>query len=99
MKRYVYTLATKTPGAKCVLLTEAVRIAGRLGETAPDNYPCIVSDTLLEPAVLESAETAVNRLDTLQQYGSYLTAVAANYPGQPIARLRELGLLEDRPFA
>lgn len=89
--RYYYELRTKSYGCICVLTSEIERIAALLGERAPMSTH-IHSNTLIDPTLLESDETAVILHDTLKEKRDYVRSVVEYY-GRDKATLHRLGLI------
>lgn len=97
--RYCYRLAPnkrngRNIGCICVLTSEIERISKLLGlefhpATASTN---LYSDLLIDPALLESTETAVERSDTLENKRNLLRWVVQEY-GRDKATLQRLGFI------
>lgn len=90
--RFRYELRTKQYGCICVLTSEIERIAALLGVQRTPQSTHIHSDTEIDPALLESAETQVIRHDRLAEKRAYLRSVVREY-GRDKATLHKLGFL------
>lgn len=91
--RYYYALRTKSYGCICVLTSEIERIAKLLGANPADcAYTHIHTDTLMDPALLESEETTVIRHDKRANKRALLRSVVSEY-GRDKATLKRLGFI------
>lgn len=91
--RYYYELRTKRPHCICVLTSEIERISSLLGASHTQiAWTHIHTDTLMDPALLESEETAVVRHDKRAIKRAYLRSVVAEY-GRDKSTLKRLGFI------
>jgi hypothetical protein len=91
-KRFYYELRTKRYACICVLTSEIERVALALGPDAHVASTYIYTDRCVDPATLESEETAVIRHDRLAEKRAYLRSIIEYY-GHDKATLHRLGFL------